>query len=314
MSPFSARKVNDYDLYAGHAWYVPGVKGMFGLVGWFLLGALLGGIVQGILGLFMPAKAVLDYGMIVVYPVQFLPAMVYAAHQSQRNMLFGTGYALNNRHFQPWNGTLTALVTIILTYATMLVADLPNWWNMQLTMKSPIMARFYDLIMEAMKQMTGGPLWSSFLVVAIFAPVFEEWLCRGMVLRGLLKHMKPVWAIVVSALFFAVIHANPWQALNAFILGVVMGYVYYKTGSLLLTMLIHFLNNGTSVILSNIESLKDYDFWIDMMGGQTYMVAYAVAILALVGGLWFFSHIRLEHPWGNIDEVKAVDDETPSRV
>ena len=119
---------------------------------------------------------------------------------------------------------------------------------------------------------------------------------------------------MVSALFFAVIHANPWQALNAFILGVVMGYVYYKTGSLLLTMLIHFLNTGTSVILSNIESLKDYDFWIDMMGGQTYMVAYAVAILALVGGLWFFSHIRLEHPWGNIDEVKAVDDETPSRV
>ena len=30
----SARKVNNYDLYSGHAWYVPGIKGMFGFIGW----------------------------------------------------------------------------------------------------------------------------------------------------------------------------------------------------------------------------------------------------------------------------------------
>ena len=68
MATFSARKVKDYDLYSGHAWYVPGVKGMFGFIGWFLLGGLLGGIVQAIMGLFMSQQAVLDYGMIVVYP------------------------------------------------------------------------------------------------------------------------------------------------------------------------------------------------------------------------------------------------------
>ena len=40
----SARKVKDYDLYSGHAWYVPGVKGMFGFIGWFLLSFLTLGI------------------------------------------------------------------------------------------------------------------------------------------------------------------------------------------------------------------------------------------------------------------------------
>ena len=79
MAAFSARKVNNYDLYSGHAWYVPGIKGMFGFIGWFLLGGLLGGIVQLIMGLFMSQQAILDYGMIVLYPIQFLPAMVYAA-------------------------------------------------------------------------------------------------------------------------------------------------------------------------------------------------------------------------------------------
>jgi len=305
---FSARKVKNYDLYSGHAWYVPGVKGMFGFIGWFLLGALLGGLVQGLLGLFMSDQAILDYGMIVVYPVQFLPAMVYAASQSRKNMLFDPGYALNSEHFAPYGFGVAILLTVVMTFASMFVFDLPNYWNMQLTNKSSVMARLYDMFVELMKQMTGGPLWSSFLVVAIFAPIFEEWLCRGMVLRGLLTKMKPTSAIVVSALFFAVIHANPWQALNAFLIGLVMGYVYYKTGSLVLTMIIHFVNNGTSVILSNVESLKDYEYWIDILGKQDYMIVFAVSCVVLSACLWAFSRIPLENPWGNIDRIPSADE------
>ena len=308
MASFSARKVNNYDLYAGHAWYVPGVKGMFGFIGWFLLGALLAGIVQLILGLFMSQQAILDYGMIVIYPVQFLPAMVYAANQSRRNMVFDPGYVLDNKHFSPYGMGLMILVTVVMTFASMFAFDLPNYWNMQLTNKSSILSEFYEMFTELMKQMTGGPLWSSFLVVAIFTPIFEEWLCRGMVLRGLLTKMKPGWAIVVSALFFAVIHANPWQALNAFLIGLVMGYVYYKTGSLILTMIIHFVNNGTSVILSNIESMKDYDFMIDMMDKSTYYLVITVSVIVLAACIRVFSRIQLENPWGNIDRIPPADE------
>ena len=308
MAAFSARKVKDYDLYSGHAWYVPGVKGMFGFIGWFLLGGLLGGIVQAVLGLFLSQQAVLDYGMIVVYPLQFLPAMVYAANQSRKNMLFDPGYVLDNKHFSPYGMGLAILITVVMTFASMFAFDLPNYWNMQLTLKSSFMAKFYELFTELMKQMTGGPLWSSFLVVAIFAPIFEEWLCRGMVLRGLLTKMKPGWAIVISALFFAVIHANPWQALNAFLIGLMMGYVYYKTGSLILTMVIHFVNNGTSVILSNIESLKDYDYMIDMMDKSTYYLVVAVSVIILAACLLAFSRIKLENPWGNIDRIPPADE------
>ena len=314
MATFSARKVKDYDLYSGHAWYVPGVKGMFGLIGWFLLGGLLGGIVQAILGLFMSQQAVIDYGMIVVYPLQFLPAMVYAANQSRKNMLFDPGYVLDNKHFSPYGMGLAILITVVMTFASMFAFDLPNYWNMQLTLKSSFMTKFYELFTELMKQMTGGPLWSSFLVVAIFAPIFEEWLCRGMVLRGLLTKMKPGWAIVVSALFFAVIHANPWQALNAFLIGLMMGYVYYKTGSLILTMVIHFVNNGTSVILSNIESLKDYDYMIDMMDKSTYYLVVSVSVIILAACLWAFSRIKVENPWGNIDRIPPADETVATEV
>jgi hypothetical protein len=299
-----ARKVNNYDLYANHAWYVPGVKGMFVLLGLFLAGSLLGGLVIGICGAFVPREIIQDYGELVMYPLSFLPAMVYAAQKSQRNSLFETGYKLNNSHWGPFKGWQMVLITIALSFATMVSADLPNYWNFKLTTASPAMKSFYDMVTELLRQMTGGPLWSSFLLTAVFAPIFEEWLCRGMVLRGLLTKMKPGWAIVVSALFFALIHLNPWQALNAFIIGVVMGYVYYKTGSLWLTMLIHFVNNGTAVILSQIPSLQEVDFWMDMMPRTTYAVLYVLGLVLLAACLMAFRRIPLEQERGNIDTVE----------
>ena len=299
-----ARKVNNYDLYANHAWYVPGVKGMFVLLGLFLVGSLLGGLVIGICGAFVPREIIQDYGELVMYPLSFLPAMVYAAQKSQRNSLFETGYKLNNSHWGPFKGWQMVLITVALSFATMVSADLPNYWNFKLTTASPAMKSFYDMVTELLRQMTGGPLWSSFLLTAVFAPIFEEWLCRGMVLRGLLTKMKPGWAIVVSALFFALIHLNPWQALNAFIIGVVMGYVYYKTGSLWLTMLIHFVNNGTAVILSQIPSLQEVDFWMDMMPRTTYAVLYVLGLVLLVACLAAFRRIPLEQERGNIDTVE----------
>ena len=122
--------------------------------------------------------------------------------------------------------------------------------------------------------------------------------------------MKPGWAIVVSALFFAVIHANPWQALNAFLIGLMMGYVYYKTGSLILTMIIHFVNNGTSVILSNIEQFKDMEdlYLIEIMDKSTYYQIFTISVLILAACIWAFSRIKVENPWGNIDRIPPADE------
>jgi len=298
-----ARKVNNYNLYANHAWFTPGVGGMFGLLGWFLIGNIVAGILVAILSVMLPPTVVTNYSMLVAYPLSFLPAMVYAAQKSQKNSLFEMGYKLNSSHFGPFKAWQIVVITVVLTYATMASADYINYLNFKFTTSTPGMKAFYDKIVELLGQMTGGPFWSSFLLTAIFAPIFEEWLCRGMILRGLLTKMKPVWAIVISALFFAVIHMNPWQALNAFIIGVIMGYVYYKTGSLILTMIIHFVNNGTAVVLSQFSSLEDVDFWIDIMPVGAYVALCVVGVVALVACLMAFRRIPLEQERGNIDTV-----------
>ena len=300
-----ARKVRNYDLYANHAWYVPGVGGMFTLLGWFLLGNIIGSIIVFILMAVIPGME--EYQMLIVYPLSFLPAMIYVAQKSQKNSLFEPGYKLNSSNFAPFRGWQLALITVLLSFATMVAADLPNYWNVKLT-NALGMEEFYNSVQHLMENMTTGPFWSSFLLVAIFAPIFEEWLCRGMVLRGLLTKMKPGWAIVVSALFFALIHFNPWQALNAFIIGVVMGVVYYRTGSLLLTMLIHFVNNGFAVIASQFldKGEETPDFWIEMLPMEAYIPVYVAGVAVLAACLWAFHRIPLQQERGNVDAVELT--------
>ena len=302
------RKVNNYDLYANHAWYVPGVKGMFALLAWFLAGNLLGSLVILLLGMFLPAEAVETYGMLVTYPLSFLPAMVYAAYKSQRNSLFESGYKLNSSHFGPFKAWQMALIAVALTFALSFAADYPNYLNFKLTSLSPGLSRFYDLTQEVLRQLVGGPFWSSFLLAAVFAPVFEEWLCRGMVLRGLLTRLKPAWAIVISALFFALIHMNPWQALNAFIIGVIMGYVYYKTGSLWLTMLMHFVNNGMAVVMAQFPSMQDTEYWLDVLPVPAYIAVVLGAVAVLLACIMAFRRIPLMQSRGNIDTVTLEAD------
>lgn len=84
--------------------------------------------------------------------------------------------------------------------------------------------------------------------IVILAPLVEELLFRGSIQGHLLRKWKnPVWAILFSSLIFGAVHGNPVQIPFAFVLGTALGWMYYRTGSLLPSILMHFVNNGTAV-------------------------------------------------------------------
>ncbi|MFA9290581.1 MAG: lysostaphin resistance A-like protein, partial [Solirubrobacteraceae bacterium] len=57
----------------------------------------------------------------------------------------------------------------------------------------------------------------------VFAPIFEEILFRGIILKGLLNNRKkPIFAIIFTSLLFGLVHGNPWQFIGAFTLGIIM--------------------------------------------------------------------------------------------
>lgn len=100
---------------------------------------------------------------------------------------------------------------------------------------------------RTMKIMMGNPL--GVISVVILAPIVEELVFRGAIMGHLLKTGKsPVFAILVSSLVFGIVHGNLEQAPFAFILGLALGWVYYRTGSLLPSICMHFVNNGLTTV------------------------------------------------------------------
>ena len=144
----------------------------------------------------------------------------------------------------------------------------------------PPTPEWFDRLNEQM--LVGTPLWVTLISVSVFAPLFEEWLCRGLILRGLLKRMRPVWAMAISSLFFAFIHLNPWQALPAFILGMIFACVYYRTGSLKLTMLMHSTNNTFAALLGQNDTLREMSSYSELMSAWQYAVLVAAGIFITV--------------------------------
>ncbi len=118
----------------------------------------------------------------------------------------------------------------------------------------PIPAPF----MEILEQLFGAPqnLLGSIFTLVIIAPLTEEFLVRGLVLRGFLSHYSVRQAILASALFFAVLHFNPWQFTSAAVAGVVLAWWYVKTRSLLPCLFGHALNNALPLILLAIPQLQ----------------------------------------------------------
>ena len=295
------RKTRSFNVFEGHAHYTPAIRGMFALLGLLLVGALFGSLVTVLLTLIYGASFATEYGTLVAYPLMFLPPMMYAGFKSRSNAVFEQGYALDSNHFGKFGGIVCALMA---TAAVLAAAFMTDAINAQM----PPMPKWLD---DALTSMTQGKLWVNLLCVSIFAPLFEEWLCRGMVLRGLLNaknydgsaRIAPVWAILISALFFAVIHANPWQAIPAFILGCLFGYIYYRTGSLKLTMLMHCVNNTFAVICGQIDSLKEMDNWLDVLPGRQYWVLFAACALLLILIVRAFGKIPVQSPAGNCDPV-----------
>lgn len=91
---------------------------------------------------------------------------------------------------------------------------------------------------------TGSNNIMTVLIVIVVAPLLEEFLFRGIILDGLLKRYSPTKAIWVSSILFGLMHFNPWQFVSAMIVGLLAGWIYYRTKELLLCILIHLANNA----------------------------------------------------------------------
>lgn len=137
------------------------------------------------------------------------------------------------------------------------------------------------------------------LAISVIGPIAEEVGFRGAILGYMLrKGVNAKIAIVVSALLFGIIHMNPAQVPFAFVVGLILGVVYYKTGNILLTSLIHILNNSFATMMAVIEDEggePEASSFAEYLGSTGVVIAIvaSIAALAICGYLLYIFWKRL---------------------
>jgi membrane protease YdiL (CAAX protease family) len=134
---------------------------------------------------------------------------------------------------------------------------------------------------------TIGGLLLNLLVIALIPAVGEEMTFRGVIQQSLTRRMNPHIAIILSAAIFSFFHFQFFGFLPRLFLGILLGYMFYITGSLWTSILMHFVNNGAAVTLyylGNIGVIEDAEHW-----GETQNVWIIVASAVMTLGLIIWS-------------------------
>lgn len=115
------------------------------------------------------------------------------------------------------------------------------------------------------------------ITTAVVPAFVEEFLFRGVVLKGLLPYGRTT-AVVASALLFGLMHGNAAQLFYAVVAGLVFGYIYVHTGSLWCPVLIHFCNNFLAVIFNVLyERLQPLTAYITVLAVELAVMLIGIA-------------------------------------
>lgn len=114
-----------------------------------------------------------------------------------------------------------------------------------------------------------------FLYSVLLAPICEELLCRGVILKSI-RRCFPFWAAnLFQAVLFGVLHMNMIQGVYAFCLGLILGFIYEKTGSIYYSILLHIMFNFWGTVIGQ---LLDFSSSIPLylLSSVIYLVLFVI--------------------------------------
>ena len=129
-----------------------------------------------------------------------------------------------------------------------------------------------------------------YVVITCIAPaLFEELLFRGVIQSGFKAYGEKL-AIIVSALIFMIMHGNAEQTVHQFIIGLVIGFIFIKSGNLWIGVIVHFFNNFISItqsyifeaIASNSQPVEDVTDVAQTVVANPWLVLLMELIISLI--------------------------------
>lgn len=157
---------------------------------------------------------------------------------------------------------------------------LPSTWIMELA--DVEMPSNYEKLFE---QILSSPL--GYVTVSLIVPITEEVVFRGAMLRKLLEWLGQDrrWiAIGISALIFAIAHGNLAQGPHAFLFGLFLGWLFYRTNSILPGLVFHWVNNTSAVVIGILTDTDSDATLSEIFGGNTTLM-YTMLVVSVVIGI-----------------------------
>jgi len=177
----------------------------------------------------------------------FIPAMVTAALMNKKpSKLIGFSKKVNS---------LQVLLVIAIMFTALFASGAFTYLNQHIPMPGSWKPFFEKLEDQYFKQVnaimqlrTYSDYFIGLVIMAFLPAVFEEALFRGGLQNFLTRSTKNAWlSIVIVSIIFSAVHFSYYGFLPRMFLAVVLGFIYYHTGSLWLCILGHFFNNAASV-------------------------------------------------------------------
>lgn len=153
-------------------------------------------------------------------------------------------YKNNKKKITPY---ITILLFIMVTNSILLSKLENTFLNLSLYSVLPKL----NLILDTSSKLIIY-LLSLFIQTCLVAPIAEELIYRKFILNNLLDNGNAFKSIILSSFLFSIYHLNLLQGINAMIIGVFLGYLYHRTCSINICILLHFINNFINFIILTI--------------------------------------------------------------
>lgn len=130
----------------------------------------------------------------------------------------------------------------------------------------PIAPETVLLLEQFQSNVLDNPLWYIILLLGILPAICEELAYRGFIFGGLLKQQGLLRAIVVSALLFGFTHAILQQSISASVMGLILGFIAWRTGGVICTIIVHAISNSLTLAMAwcgkHERAVPDFLGWI----------------------------------------------------
>lgn len=140
--------------------------------------------------------------------------------------------------------------------------------------------------LESLTDYMQGGLWPM-LTSIIAAPILEEFLFRGIIQQNMIKVLGQLGGILTGALIFGLIHLIPQQIVYATVVGIIIGTIYYMTGSLYTVIAIHFMNNGLAYLLFMVSGTTSYLESGIFSDNTAFTIVYCISLFILLLAAWY---------------------------